>query len=171
VKNILKFKSSLNMIAFFVIFYSIFANVSIIVQAEASESADIQPTAQERKMLKLVNAARGERKLSPLAVDLQLTKIARLKAEDMIANGYFAHHSPTYGSPFEMMKSFGVTYTSAGENIAENRTVAGAHSALMLSNGHRANILNERFNRIGIGIIDGPREFITIVQMFVQSAP
>jgi len=166
-----KFKSSLNIIAFFVIFYSIFANFSIVAHAESSESNEIRSTKQESEMLKLVNAARSDHKLSPLAVDSQLTKLARLKAEDMVANGYFAHHSPTYGSPFEMMKSFGVTYASAGENIAENRTISGAHSALTLSDGHRANILNERFNKIGIGVVNGPREFITIVQMFVQSTP
>jgi len=66
------------------------------------------------------------------------------------------------------MRNFGVVYTSAGENLVENQTIPGAHAALMLSSGHRANVLSPRFERIGIGVVNGPREFVTVVQMFTQ---
>ena len=148
----------------FAIFY---ANFSVF--ATSPKNIDIQLTLQEREMFNLVNSERGDRGLQPYIIDLELVKLARIKAEDMVANGYFAHHSPNFGSPFEMMKSFGVTHNSAGENIAENRVISGAHDALMLSAGHRANILSERFDRIGIGIVEGPREFKTMVQMFIES--
>jgi len=155
VKKILKFKSSLIIMIVFMLFY---ANFSVFAAI----------TAEEREMFNLVNSARIERGLQPYTIDSELAELARLKAEDMVNLGYFAHHSPTYGSPFEMMKNFGINYNSAGENIAENRTIAGAHLALMLSDSHKANLLSQRFSRIGIGIVNGPREFKTIVQMFIE---
>jgi uncharacterized YkwD family protein len=112
-------------------------------------------TAEERQMLDLVNGARKDAGLPALAVDPELVKTARLKSQDMVDNNYFSHQSPTYGSPFDMMKKFGISYNLAGENIACNRSVTAAHQAFMNSEGHRANILNKDFDYIGIGIADG----------------
>ena len=68
--------------------------------------------------------------------------------------GYFSHTSPTYGSPFDMMKSFGITYRAAGENIAYGyRTPQAVVNGWMNSSGHRANILNARFTQIGVGYV------------------
>jgi len=124
-------------------------------------------TAAEQQMLDLVNAERTKAGLQPLQADMQLTKLARMKSQDMINLGYFDHNSPTYGSPFDMMKQYGVTYKTAGENLAGNRSVQAAHTALMNSAGHRANILNSSFTHIGIGIVEGGQYGMMFTQMFV----
>ncbi len=106
-------------------------------------------------MIQLVNQERQKAGVSPLTIDPELSRVARIKSQDMKDNGYFSHTSPTYGSPFDMMKSFGITYRTAGENIALNSSVEGAHTSLMNSEGHRENIMNSSFTHIGIGIVDG----------------
>jgi len=122
----------------------------------------------EREMVEYVNGERVKAGLNPLQVDIQLSNVARVKSQDMVDNGYFAHNSPTYGSPFEMMRDFGIRYRAAGENIAKNSSVTAAHEALMNSEGHRANILNQNFTHIGIGIVDsGGIGGIIITQMFI----
>ncbi|MDD3297646.1 MAG: CAP domain-containing protein, partial [Firmicutes bacterium] len=78
--------------------------------------------------------------------------VARIKSEDMRTNNYFSHTSPTYGSPFQMMKDFGITYRSAAENIAKTSSVDRAHTGFMNSEGHRKNILTPGFTHIGVGI-------------------
>jgi uncharacterized YkwD family protein len=124
------------------------------VKEETAAGAQVL-TPEEKQMLDLVNRERQRAGLRPLVVDPKLVQLARLKSKDMIAKGYFSHYSPTYGSPFEMMDSFGVSYRYAGENLAGAPTVEIAHRSLMNSPGHRANILNPNFQRIGIGIISG----------------
>lgn len=141
-------------------------------QVPKPPSAPEKPTVpqlseDEKTMLHLVNAARSKNGLKPLIVDLQLSRVARIKSKDMAENNYFSHTSPTYGSPFEMMEKFGISYTSAGENIACNRNVEAAHQALMDSPGHRENILNQKFTHIGIGIVDGGMCGKMFTQMFV----
>lgn len=124
--------------------------------------------ADEKAMVQLVNQARADQGLSPLQVDMKLEQAARTKAEDMIKSGYFSHTSPTYGSPFDMMKAFGISYRAAAENIAQNRTVEAGHQMLMNSAGHRANILNSSFSHIAIAVVDGGPYGKTFVQMFVK---
>lgn len=123
---------------------------------------------EEQSMVDLINAERTKNGLSPLKVDMAVMKVARLKAEDLSKNKYFSHQSPTYGSPFDMLKSFGISYKSAGENIAGNSTVSAAHTALMNSSGHRANILNSSYNYVGIGVYPDSRYGKVFVQMFIQ---
>lgn len=125
-------------------------------------------SADEQKMLNLVNAERTSRGLNPLQVDPQLVKLARLKSQDMINKGYFSHQSPTYGSPFEMMRNYGVNYRMAGENLAGAPTVERAHDSLMNSSGHRANILRQQFTHVGIGIVNGGPYGKMFTQMFIQ---
>lgn len=117
-------------------------------------------------MLALVNAERARAGLPPLAPDARLGELARLKSQDMIDNGYFGHQSPTYGSPFDLLKQFGVTYKTAAENLAGNATVAGAHQTLMASSGHRRNLLNPAFTRVGLGIVPGGPYGLMITQLF-----
>ncbi|MBD0381624.1 peptidoglycan-binding protein [Paenibacillus sedimenti] len=112
-------------------------------------------TVEEQQMLDLVNKARAEAGLPPLLADPAVTKTARLKSQDMVDNNYFSHDSPTYGSPFDMLNKFGISYNAAGENIACNQNVQAAHEALMNSSGHRANILSKDYTHIGIGIVNG----------------
>ncbi|WP_338539988.1 CAP domain-containing protein [Paenibacillus tundrae] len=115
------------------------------------------------QVVKLVNAERAKAGLNALTSDALLDKVALAKAKDMSDNNYFAHQSPTYGSPFDMMKQFGVTYSYAGENIAQGqKTPQEVVTAWMNSEGHRANILNKNFTQIGVGYYNGywAQEFV-----------
>ncbi|MFU0832876.1 MAG: SCP domain-containing protein [Oscillospiraceae bacterium] len=107
----------------------------------------------QNQVLKLVNEERTSRGLNALTLDASLNKTATLKSEDMANLGYFDHNSPTYGSPFDMMKQFGISYQTAGENIAMGQTSPEqVMTGWMNSEGHRANILNTSFTKLGVGI-------------------
>jgi uncharacterized YkwD family protein len=125
-------------------------------------------TDEEQEMLRLVNEARAQNNVPALKIDLELTNVARIKSQDMIDNNYFSHNSPTYGSPFDMMKDFGIEYVRAGENLAGNRDVQSAQNALMNSPGHRKNILSPDYTHIGIGIKSGGQYGKMFVQMFIS---
>jgi len=126
-------------------------------------------TADEQKMVDLINQERAKAGLAPLAVDLGLVDLARRKSQDMIANNYFSHTSPTYGDPFQMMTAAGISYRSAGENLAGARTVDQAHSALMNSAGHRQNILSPTYNKVGVGIATGGPYGSMYTQLFIAT--
>ena len=107
-----------------------------------------------QQVLALVNRERAANGLSALSLDDTLSRYAAIKSQDMHDNHYFSHTSPTYGSPFDMMKSFGITYNYAGENIAMGYSTAEAVvTAWMNSAGHRANILSANFTTMGIGYV------------------
>ena len=111
-------------------------------------------TNYEKEVIRLVNEIRVKNGLSELKYNWELCRIARYKSQDMKDNGYFSHTSPVYGSPFQMMKSFGITYRTAGENIAKGQsTPQMVVNAWMNSSGHRANILNSSFTEIGVGYV------------------
>ena len=111
-------------------------------------------TAYETEVVRLVNDVRKANGLKPLLQDWQLSRVARYKSQDMRDLGYFSHTSPTYGSPFNMMKSFGISYKTAVENIAkEYSTPKAVVDAWMNSSGHRANILNPSYTHIGVGFV------------------
>ncbi|MDK2805140.1 MAG: hypothetical protein PWQ94_304 [Thermoanaerobacterium sp.] len=126
-------------------------------------------SAQEKQLVDLINKERTSRGLSPLTIDENLSKVAHIKAEDMKGNNYFSHTSPTYGSPFDMMKQFGINYNAAAENIAENSDVVSAHYALMNSSGHRDNILDPYFNKVGVGVVSNNTDNgVIVVEMFIK---
>ena len=103
-----------------------------------------------------------------MQIDNELQNVARIKANDMVDNNYFSHTSPTYGSPFDMIKSFGITYKTAGENIAGNSSNNGAVNAWMNSEGHKANILNNSYNYTGLAVVNSPKYGKIYVQMFMR---
>ncbi|MCM3748253.1 CAP domain-containing protein [Paenibacillus pasadenensis] len=116
----------------------------------------------EQQVVSLVNQERAKQGLGALSSDAELAKVADVKAKDMYDNNYFDHNSPTYGSPFDMMKSFGVSYNYAGENIAKGqRTAEQVMNDWMNSPGHRANIMNGNYTKIGVAYYNG-----VWVQMF-----
>lgn len=121
----------------------------------------------EKEVFDLINKQRAANGLSPLKENSELQRVARIKAQDMVNNNYFSHTSPTYGSPFDMMKSFKISYNTAGENIAGNSSNSSAVTAWMNSSGHRANILNGSFNQTGIGVVTGSKYGKIYVQMFI----
>ncbi|WP_050181654.1 CAP domain-containing protein [Domibacillus robiginosus] len=121
-------------------------------QPSSSESVN----AFEQEVAKLVNEERAKAGLKALTLDTELSKVARAKSQDMKDKSYFSHQSPTYGSPFDMMKKFGITYKAAGENIAKGqKTPEEVMEAWMNSDGHRKNILSADFTHIGVGYVDG----------------
>jgi uncharacterized protein YkwD len=120
----------------------------------------------EEQMLTLVNQERTSRGLKPLVMDEELRKVAREHSEDMFVRGYFSHYTPEGKDPFDRMRDAHVTYRTAGENLALAPTLQLAHTGLMNSPGHRANILHTQFGRVGIGILDGGRRGIMVSQEF-----
>lgn len=110
----------------------------------------------EQQACELVNQQRVANGLEPLTISTDLCVKARIKSQDMLDNHYFDHNSPTYGSPFAMMKRLGISYQSAGENIAMGyQTAQAVVNAWMNSEGHRANILSSRYTAMGIGEVNG----------------
>lgn len=108
----------------------------------------------EAEVIRLVNKIRAENSLSPLTANWELSRVARYKSQDMRNNGYFSHTSPTYGTPFQMIKAFGLSYRTAGENIARGYISPQAVvNGWMNSSGHRANILNASYRQIGVGYV------------------
>ena len=104
------------------------------------------------QVLNLVNKHRRENGLKELTLNSNLSNVAQIKADDMKSNDYFSHTSPTYGSPFDMIKQFGISYKTAGENIAKGqKTPEAVVNAWMNSEGHRANILNSNYTQMGLG--------------------
>ena len=129
-------------------------------------TANISVRNMEKEVIRLVNQERKARGIPELNEDWQLSRVARYKSEDMSDNGYLAHESPTYGSPFEMMKSFGISYKSAAENIARGQSTPEAVvKAWMNSSGHRKNILNSSLTHIGVGYDPDGRYW---TQMFIR---
>jgi uncharacterized protein YkwD len=120
----------------------------------------------EAQMLELVNRERIAAGLRPLAPDPELTQVARRHSADMFARGYFAHVTPEGRDPFGRMREAGVRFLAAGENLALAPTLQIAHTGLMNSPGHRANILNPQFGRVGIGIVDGGIHGLMVSQEF-----
>ena len=121
----------------------------------------------EKEVFGLINKQRTNNGLSALKIDTEVLNVARVKAKDMVDNNYFSHNSPTYGSPFDMLKSFKVSYKTAGENIAGNSSNSAAVTAWMNSSGHKANILNSAFNYTGIGVVKSSKYGKVYVQMFI----
>ena len=120
----------------------------------------------EQEVIKLVNEVRKQNGLSELKYDWELARVARFKSQDMKDNKYFAHNSPVYGSPFDMIKNFGISYRAAGENIARGqRTPEAVMNAWMNSSGHRANILNSTYTKIGVGYVADGKYW---TQMFIK---
>lgn len=126
---------------------------------------DSNVTNYEKEVVRLINEIRVKNGLSELTYDWELSRVARYKSQDMKDNRYFSHTSPVYGSPFQMIKNFGISYRSAGENIAKGyATPQAVVNAWMNSEGHRANILNASFTRIGVGYVAGGNYW---TQMFI----
>ena len=115
---------------------------------------DTSVLSYENEVIRLVNEQRAQHGLAALSANWELSRVARYKSQDMVDNRYFSHTSPTYGNPFQMMKAFGISYRTAGENIAYGqRTPQAVVTAWMNSSGHRANILNASYKQIGVGYV------------------
>lgn len=146
----------------------------LTIQPESNERVSLPYTVAnprprpelEARMLELVNRERVAAGLKPLLPDPELTEVARRHSADMFARGFFAHVTPEGRNPFERMRTSGVKFVNAGENLALAPTIQVAHSGLMNSPGHRANILNPGFGRLGIGAMDGGLRGLMVTQNF-----
>ena len=117
-------------------------------------TTDPSVTAYEQEVIRLVNEIRAQNGLKALTYDWELSRVARIKSQDMKDNNYFAHNSPVYGTPFQMIRNFGISFQTAGENIAKGYTSPQAVvNGWMNSSGHRANILNASYTQIGVGYV------------------
>lgn len=124
----------------------------------------------QNEVFRLINEERRRAGLPALIMDSEITKVARAKSEDFINNNYFAHNSPQYGSPFEMLRTFGINYSAAAENIASGQNNAeAAVNHWMNSAGHRANILNSTFNKTGVGVARDRNGNLYWTQLFVRN--
>lgn len=122
----------------------------------------------QKEVVRLVNVERQKQGLGKLSLNAKLSNVATLKSQDMINKNYFDHTSPTYGSPFDMMKQFNISYKTAGENIAKGqKTPAEVVKAWMNSQGHRENILNKNYTEIGIGVAKDANGTLYWTQMFI----
>jgi len=125
--------------------------------------------ALENEVVRLVNIERSKNGLQSLAQNWELSRVARYKSQDMINKGYFAHESPTYGSPFRMMESFGIKFSAGAENIAYGQnTPQEVMNSWMNSPGHRSNILSSSCTQIGVGAAKNSNGTIYWTQMFIK---
>jgi uncharacterized protein YkwD len=120
----------------------------------------------EAEMLQLVNRERAASGLAPLEADPELTEVARRHSADMFARGYFSHNTPDGKDPFDRIRAADVSFRTAGENLALAPSLGIAHTGLMNSPGHRANILRPSFGRVGIGVMSGGKRGLMVTQNF-----
>lgn len=126
-------------------------------------------TSIEQEVIKLVNQERVKNGLQTLTYNWQVARVARIKSQDMINNRYFSHISPIYGSPFKMLESYGLKFSSAAENIAKGQRSAGeVMNAWMNSAGHRANILSRNITQIGVGAAKDYNGTLYFTQIFIK---
>ena len=132
-----------------------------------NENVNLNLTTDEKELISLINAERKKNNIPELTVDENLQNVARLKAKDLVDNNYFSHISPTYGTPFEMLKTNNISYKTASENIAGNSSIEGAISSWMNSNDHKKNILSNDYNYTGIAVVDSIAYGKIIVELFI----
>lgn len=125
-------------------------------------------SAQEREAGNLLNSDRSRYNLPPLTIDPALCRIARIKSQDMLTNGYFSHTSPTYGDVRDMLTHFGYAYSAAGENIARHATLEKAQAAFLSSPGHRRNIMSRAYDKVGLGIALTAEGYVYVTQIFAR---
>ena len=144
-------------------------NPALIYPGQKLTIPTVTTTAQEDEVIRLVNVERSKAGLQLLKTNWQLCRVARYKSADMAQKGYFDHNSPTYGSPFKMMESFGLKFSSAGENIAYGqRTPAEVMNGWMNSPGHRNNIMSRTYTDIGVGLAKNSSGVCYWTQQFIK---
>ncbi|WP_026688992.1 CAP domain-containing protein [Alteribacter aurantiacus] len=137
--------------------------------SQTSEQTSSELSEFEQEVVRLTNEERTQRGLPELEIAEDVSDVARDKSADMRDNNYFDHNSPTHGSPFDMMRSYGVDYNAAGENIAAGQqTPEQVVDAWMNSQGHRENILSNNYTEIGVGHVEGGQYGHYWTQMFIS---
>ncbi len=119
-------------------------------------------------MMNFINQDRAANGLPALTPDRELSRIARIKSQDMRDGGYFAHESPTWGYARDMLRAFGYDFLGAGENIAHHATVEKAQAAFLSSPGHRKNIMSSVWEKVGVGIVTDRSGYVLVTQIFAR---
>jgi uncharacterized YkwD family protein/spore coat assembly protein SafA len=144
-------------------------NPALIYPGQKVNIPEVTTTAQENEVIRLVNVQRANAGLPALKANWQLSRVARYKSADMANKGYFSHNSPTYGTPFQMMQNFGLSFTAAGENIAYGqKTPAEVMRDWMNSPGHKSNIMSSSFSEIGVGLAKNKNGVCYWTQQFMR---
>lgn len=139
-----------------------------IVQLNFSSENAYISIPDEQIMLQLLNKERQDRGLAALTLDTNLRQVGRQHSLDMFKRGYFSHYTPEGLDPFDRIEQAGITYLAAGENLALAPTVDMAHTGLMNSPGHKRNILDNKYHKVGIGAYKDPRYGIIFTQVFTD---
>ena len=124
-------------------------------------------SSDEQDLLNLINDERKKNNLNEFKIDEELQNVAKLKAEDLVKNNYFSHNSPTYGSPYEMLKEYNISYKTGSENIAGNKDINSAFESFMNSETHKNNILSHEYHYTGIAVVDSIAYGKIIVEFFI----
>ncbi len=144
-----------------------------IINISSTSTVPTAPTdirALETEVIRLVNVERAKAGRQALIENNEVSRAARIKSNDFITNNYFSHNSPTYGTPFDMLRSFGISFTAAAENIASGQgNAAQVMNTWMNSSGHRTNILNSTYNQIGVGVARDATGNLFWTQIFIRS--
>lgn len=141
---------------------------SAVTNSEVVEDvSNVNLTTEESELLSLINSERRKNNLPDFQIDEKVQNVARLKAEDLVQNNYFSHISPTYGTPFEMLKANSIKYKTASENIAGNSNLSDAVNSWLSSDSHKKNILSNDYNYTGIAVVDSIAYGKIIVELFV----
>lgn len=128
----------------------------------------LSSTAQEQKLLNLLNEDRARNGLPTLSMDSELSALARTKSQDMLENGYFAHESPTLGNAAAMLDDSGYDYNGVGENIAHHANVEKADAAFLSSPAHRTIMMGRQWDKVGIGVVEDEHGFVYVTELFVR---
>lgn len=131
-----------------------------------TSSSDV--TTAEQKAVELLNADRRANGLSDLKVSSALTAVARSHAQDMVDRNFFSHTNPDGKTLSDRLNQAGISFSAAGENIAENTSVQTAETSFMNSSGHRSNILNSTYTTVGIGVAFDSAGHVYVVQDFIK---
>lgn len=132
-----------------------------------SQTSTNGTSSEKQQAFTLLNQDRAANGLPALTLNSKLTSLADAYAADMIKRGYFSHYNPEGQSPFDRMNNAGISYSTAGENLAINTSVSAAETAFMKSSGHRANILNSSYTDVGIGVVHSSDGSVYVVQEFI----
>ncbi len=143
------------------------SNTTTSQNSNTSTTSNASMSENEQAVFNLINSARTKKGLKKLNAGVTITKLAGLKADDMVSNEYFSHTSPSYGDPFKMLTSNKITYKAAGENIAGNSSLEDAVNSWLNSDTHKQNILSTSYNYVGIGVTQSPIYGYIIVAMFI----
>lgn len=131
------------------------------------ETTSFSLSSEEQELLNLINNERKKNNLNEFKIDEELQNVAKLKAEDIVKNNYFSHTSPTYGTPYEMLKAYNISYKTGSENIAGNSNINSAFESFMNSESHKNNILSNEYNYTGIAVVDSIAYGKIIVEFFI----